>query len=107
MKGGKFAKSIESVTGTVQAGYVASCSDGKTRVLSLTKTTIKLGKVLLDDRCDCIHVSKAPVSLWSRTTTSSSAESEGWHAWTQFDERAFLEHHLHAEPRQHLNMDES
>ena len=28
-------------------------------------------------RCDCIHVAKAPVSLWSRTTTSSTSESEG------------------------------
>ena len=50
LKGGKFTKSIESVTGTVQAGYVAACSDGKTRALSLTKTTVKLGKVLTQSR---------------------------------------------------------
>ena len=90
VKGGKFTKAIESVCGSVHAGYVASCSDGKTRVLQTTKTTVKLGKVLLDDACDCIHVSKAPASLWARSSTSSSPESEGWHASTKFDERSFL-----------------
>ena len=55
-----------------RTGYVASCSDGKTRVLQTTKTSVKLGKVLLDDQCDCVHVSKAPVSLWARSSTSST-----------------------------------
>lgn len=89
VKTGKLAKQVTRVTGDVHAGYVAVCSDGKTRVLNTAKG-LKVGKVLLDDECDCISVAKAPASLWTRTSTTSSSESEGWHASTAFDERAYL-----------------
>ena len=61
-------------------GYVAACADGKTRALSLTKSSVKLGKVLLDDWCDCIHAECPRIFMGSPAPHLN--ESEGWHAST-------------------------